>query len=232
MDAPTPGNLLSYLASIPDPRSPMGRRHPLSAILALACCAILCGARGYAAIAQWGRDQEIALMHALGFTRTPPSQGAIQALFARLEVSALEAALSRWVQDLGPPPPAATDPNTPPSAVALDGKTLRGSLQRHQAAVHLLAALDQQTGRVLSQMPVDHKTNEHKAALILLQGMVLQGRVITGDAMFCQRELCQEILDQGGDYFVVVKDNQPTLRQDIEAAFGPPFSPSGAATSA
>lgn len=228
----TSRGLLWYLASVPDPRSPQGRRHPLSAILALACCAVLCGARGYAAIAQWGRDQDIELMHALGFTRTPPSQGAIQAVFTRLDALAFEAALSRWVQTLVARSGLTGDPTPPPCPVALDGKTLRGSLQRYQPAVHVLAALDQQTGCVLGQMRVDDRTNEHKAALTLLKGMVLHGTVITGDAMFCQREVCREILDQGGDYLVVVKDNQPTLRQDIAAAFEPPFSPSGAAASA
>jgi hypothetical protein len=228
MHAQNSPNLLSALAAIPDPRDAKGRRHPLSAVLALACCAILCGARGYAAIAQWGRDQDIELMHALGFTRTPPSQGAIQTVFARLDAAAFEAALSRWVQPLlaqAEPPPG---PAPIPRPVALDGKTLRGSLRSFRAAVHLLAALDHRTGGVLSQMPVDQKTNEHKAALSLLKGMVLHGVVITGDAIFCQREFCQQILDGGGDYFVVVKDNQPTLREAIAAAFEPPFSPSGA----
>ena len=62
-----PGSLLAFLAEIPDPRSRHGRRHALVAMLAHACCAILCGCRGYAAIAQWGRDQPIELMHRLGY---------------------------------------------------------------------------------------------------------------------------------------------------------------------
>jgi len=229
---PAPHSRLSYLAAIPDPRQPKGRRHPLTAILGLACHAILRGARGYAAIAQWGRDHEIALIHALGFTRTPPCQGAIQAVFARLDAEAFEAALSRWIQDLALPAEPEPEPATPPRPVALDGKTPRGSPRRFQAAVHLLATLDHRTGGVLSQRRVDDRTNEQKAALELLKGMVRHGVVITGDAMFCPRELCQEIRDRGGDYRVVVKDNQPTPRAEIAAAFEPPFSPSGAATPA
>jgi hypothetical protein len=65
-------SLLSFLAQVPDPRSRHGRQHPLSAILAVACCAIMCGARGYTAIGQWAQDQDITLMHRLGFTRRPP----------------------------------------------------------------------------------------------------------------------------------------------------------------
>jgi predicted transposase YbfD/YdcC len=89
----------------------------------------------------------------------------------------------------------------------------------------LLALLDQQTGCVLSQSRVDAKTNEHKGALELLKTIVLQGRVITGDAMFCQREVCEEIRDRGGHYFFVVKDNQPTLKESIAADFQAAFSP-------
>ena len=77
------------------------------------------------------------------------------------------------------------------------------------------------------------KTNEHKAALRLLSGLVLEGRLVTGDAIFCQRDLSRQILDGGGHYFWVVKDNQPTLLADIQAALDPgaagAFSPSAAA---
>jgi predicted transposase YbfD/YdcC len=85
--------------------------------------------------------------------------------------------------------------------------------------------LDQRTGCVLSQTRVDAKTNEHKAALELLKGMVLEGRVVTGDAMFCQREVCQQIRDDGGHYLFTVKDNQPTLKESIAAEFRAAFSP-------
>ena len=80
MDAPPNGSLLSFLAEVPDPRSRRGRRHPVSAILALVCCAIMCGAKSYAAIAQWGEDQDIKSRpcHRLGFTRKPPKIGGIR----------------------------------------------------------------------------------------------------------------------------------------------------------
>ncbi|MEO7403406.1 MAG: hypothetical protein ABIU95_07030 [Burkholderiales bacterium] len=72
-------------------------------------------------------------------------------------------------------------------AVAPDGKTLCGTLQAHERAVHLLALLDQRTG----QARVDAKTNEHKGALEILKTLVLEGRVITDDAVFCQRDVCK-----------------------------------------
>lgn len=107
----------------------------------------------------------------------------------------------------------------------MDGKTLCGTLQPHERAVHLLSLLDQRTGCVLSQSRVDAKTNEHKGALEILKTLVLEGRLITGDAIFCQRELCQDIRDRGGHYFFVVKDNQPTLKESIAAEFKAAFSP-------
>src|SRR3954465_2354663 len=118
MPPPEPTSLLAFLADVPDPRDRPGRRHPLVARLAHACCAILCGCRGYAAIVQWGRDQPIEFMHGLGYRRTPASFGAFQGLFARLDADALEAALARWADHLlGPRAGAALRP------VAIDGKT-------------------------------------------------------------------------------------------------------------
>ena len=93
MEAQPAKSLLSFLAAVPDPRSRRGRRHPLSAILALVCCAVLCGAKSYAAIAQWAQDHDIELMHQLGFTRKPPKLGGIRKVLIalRLERSTVEA---------------------------------------------------------------------------------------------------------------------------------------------
>ena len=215
-----PGSLMSPLADVPDPRHAPGKRHPLVAMLAHACCAILRGCRGHAAISQWGRDRPIDLMHELGYRRTPASLDAFQALFSRLDAPALEAALARWAGHLLGP--RATDA---PSAASLDGKSLRGSLSPHSAAIHLLAALDQQAGCVLGRMRVDGKANEHKAAPELLKGMALGGRVITGDAMSCQRDPSRQVIGAGGHYLWKVDDNQPTLEEAIRSAFEPAGSP-------
>ena len=235
MDAsPDPG-LLPFLAQVPDPRSRHGRQHPLPAVLGLACCAILCGARGYAAIAQWAHDQDIALMHRLGFTRRPPKSGGIRKVLLALDRAALEAALTRWAEALLGQVAAADE--GPPDAFALDGKTARGSFDGLKKAVHLLSLVAHESGLTVAQAEVPHggvdKTNEHKAALRLLEGLVLEGRLITGDAMFCQRDLSRQVRAAGGHYLWTVKDNQPTLLADIQAAFSPAadaaFSPSAAA---
>jgi hypothetical protein len=215
------GSLLEYLEQIPDPRGRQGRRHSLAAMLAAVAIAILCGQRGYAGIAHWLRLQSVQVWHRLGFRRTPPTRNAFRTLLMRIPPEDLEQALRQWAADLlGEPLPE--DPLQP---VAMDGKSLCGTLQPHARAVHLLSLFDQRTGCVLSQLPVDSKTNEAKTALEILDTISLRGRVITGDAMFCQREVCQKIVDSGGHYFVVVKENQPTLRADIAAEFQPAFSP-------
>jgi hypothetical protein len=196
-------------------------------MLAAVVCAMLCGARGYSAIVQWLHALPVPWWHRLGFTRRPPKDHAFRDLLANISAEEFEAALRAWISGiLGE---VVTDEQL--RAVAIDGKTLCGTLSAHQRAVHLLSLFDQRLGCVLSQQRVDEKTNEHKAALELLQTIVLKNCVVTGDAIFCQREVCQQIVDSGGDYFIIVKENQPNLQENIAAEFRAAFSP-GERTSA
>jgi hypothetical protein len=205
-----PLSLLEVLAQIPDPRDRRGVRHPLAAILSLAVVAMLCGAKGYEAIAQFGRDKGTALAHALGFRRgKTPCKSTFSVLFRALDIDSFEAALSRWVASRLPPDQELL--------LCVDGKTARGSKDGEAPGVHLVAAYAPAAQAVLAQVQVDAKTNEHKAALQLLGILPLKGRIISGDAMFCQRDLCSAIIAAGGDYIFTVKDNQPSLAIDIAA---------------
>jgi hypothetical protein len=221
MEAQRAASLLSFLADVPDPRSRHGRQHSLSAILGLVCCAVMCGAKSYTAIGQWAHDQDIGLMHRLGFTRKPPKMGGIRKVLIALDPKAFEGALSRWAESLLSMP--VSSELLPPEAFALDGKTARGSFDGLDKAVHLLSLVAHESGLTLAQKQVpnggENKTNEHKTALQLLRGIVLEGRLVTGDAMFCQRDLSQQIIDAHGHYLWFVKDNQPTLLNDIKSAF-------------
>ncbi len=215
------GSLLEYLQQIPDPRGRQGLRHELKAMLATVVCAFLQGARGYSATAQWIHAQEVALWHELGYRRRPPTLGAFRKLLMAIPPEQFEAAVRNWVRHcLGDP--AADQPLQP---VSLDGKALCGTLKGLDRVVHLLSVLDQATGCTLSQNRVDDRTNEAKTALVLLRTLVLKGRVVTGDAMFCQREVCEQILHQGGHYFFALKDNQPSLKETVAADFQAAFSP-------
>ncbi len=206
----TPLSLLDVLAQVPDPRSRHGRRHPLPAILSLAVLAMLSGAKSYQAIAQFGRDKGFALAHALGFTRgKTPTKSTFSVLFRILDVQAFEEVLSRWI--------ASRVPEGQEKPISLDGKTARGSRDGEVPGQHLVAAYCATAQAVLAQIKVDAKTNEHKAALNLLGILPVKGNILTGDALFCQRDLCAAILEAGGDYVFTAKDNQPSLVIDIAA---------------
>jgi hypothetical protein len=205
-------SLLEVLAEVPDPRSRHGRRHPLPAILSLTVLAMLSGAQSYQAIAQFGRDKGIALAHLLGFRRKTPTKSTFSVLFRILDVQAFEQAVSRWM--------ASRVPEEPEQALSLDGKTARGSRDGEVPGQHLVAAYCAEAQAVLAQVKVDAKTNEHKAALELLGILPVKGKVITGDALLCQRDICAAIIAAGGDYVFTVKDNQPSLVIDIQAGLG------------
>jgi len=204
-----PLNLLDVLAQIPDPRTRKGIRHPLPAILSLVVLAMLTGAKSYTAIAQFGRDKGFALAFALGFRRgKTPTKSTLSDLFRRLDIAAFEAAVGCWVASRLPDGEL---------HICLDGKTVRGSKDGDAPGHHLVAAYAPAAQAVLTQLRVDAKTNEHKAALALLGILPLQGRLFTGDAMFCQRDVAEKIVAGGGDYVLFAKDNQPRLVIDINA---------------
>jgi hypothetical protein len=190
-------------------------------MLATVVCAMLCGARGYDGIAGWIHAQEPRIWHWLGYFRRPPSANAFRDLLMALSPADLEAAVRGWITAVVGHPPAGSCLQ----AVALDGKSLRGTCAAGQRLVHLLSVLDQATGCVLSQMQVADKSNEIVAAPELLKTLVLQGRVVTADALHCQRQLCRQIVDSGGHYLFVVKDNQSDLKEAVAAEFQAGFSP-------
>lgn len=225
MEAAPAGSLLACLRQIPDPRGAHGRRHSSAAMLATIVCAVLCGARGFDGIAQWIHAQRPELWYLLGYFRRPPTSGAFRYLLTKLSPEVLEQSLRRWIAPLVEAPPE----DELPHAVAMDGKTLCGTMGEHGRSLELLSLFDQRTGCVLSQMQVPQDTNEAKAALPILRTLVLSGRVVTADAMFCQPEICREIVDSGGDYLIVVKDNQRELKETIAGDFLPGFSPRDAA---
>ncbi len=216
-------SLLAVLAEVSDPRSRRGRVHPLPAILALVVLAMLRGCKGPVAIAQFGRDYGTPLAHALGFKRgKTPAASCLSRLLCRLDAVAFEAALGRWIQSRTPAPASPPDGETAPEKepLSIDGKTLRGSRDGAVPGQHLVAAYAPLVEAVLVQVQVDAKTNEHKAALQLLGILPVQGRIVLGDALFCQRDVCAKIVEQGGDYLFFTKAHQPGLQTDIAAGFG------------
>ena len=209
--------LLATLHEIPDPRHARGRRHPLAAILALMCAAMLCGYRSYSAIADWGRCYGQQLARALGFTHAKtPCAATLHHVLRKLNGPLVEAALGAWAESvLTALPPVAGELE----AMAIDGKTLRGSRKQGAPAVHLLSALSQRLGLTLWQQAVADKTNEIPVLEEMLRELVVEGRVITVDALLTQRAIAERIVQGGGEYVMIVKGNQPQLHQDIHLVF-------------
>ncbi len=143
-----PPSLSERFASLPDPRSRLGRRHPLPAVLGLITVAVLCGARSLESAAQFARDRGSGFGAALGFTRRDtPCKAMLSNLLRRLDLGAFERALSDWIADrLGP---------GDAREIAIDGKALRGSADGSLPGVHLLAAYAPDPGVVLAQLRVD-----------------------------------------------------------------------------
>ena len=213
------GHLIDILAEVPDPRNAKGKRHPLCAILALSVIAIMCGYRSYSAIAQWGRTYSPALIQALGFTRAQtPCAATLHNLFKRLDIGKLEAVLSQWVtQTL-----QSVSGGSGSMAVAIDGKTLRGSAKQNASVSHLLSVVSHQLGVTIIQKAVDTKTNEIPISTEILSAFDIRGKIVTTDALLTQRDFCQKVSALDADYVVPVGLNHKQLHHDIRCLFDPP----------
>jgi predicted transposase YbfD/YdcC len=218
-----PLHLLAAFARVPDPRRPHGRRFSLRAILALAVVAILSNHLSVLAIAQWGKRQSPALLAALGFPDgITPHQTTVQRLFRKLDPLPLAAALTAC---FAPTPPSGT-PTRGREGVAFDGKAQRGRLacaDHPEYPVHMLSAVLHDLGIVLAQTPLDHAGEKAEAELTaaptLVGRLAWAERVVTGDALYCDRDFCTTIVDAQGDYLVIVKENQATLLRAITTLF-------------
>jgi hypothetical protein len=207
-----PCTLYEALATLPDPRSRRGLTHPLPAIMGLVTLAMLMGRKSLRGISRFGRQYGAPLAHALGFRRgKTPTFSTLSTTLRRFDARSLEAILARWIE-------GRIDRDTVES-ISIDGKTLRGSRAGEVPGHHLVAAYAPAVKAVLAQLRVDAKTNEHKAALELLGILPVKGKVVLGDAMFCQRDLAEAVVEAGGEYLLVAKDNQPGLVRDLQAGF-------------
>ena len=217
--------LHTELQQIPDPRQASGKRHPLAAMLAVACVAMLCGYRSPYAIAGWINNYGHGYLRRFGFTRErPPAQITWYRVLGQIDYVALEVRLAHWASQAVSALSSALDLR----GIACDGKTLRGSAQQGAADTHLLSAVAHQLGITLAQLAVPDKTNEIGAIVELLSMLVLHGCVITTDALLTQVKVAEQILAGQGDYVFIVKENQPTLYADIKLLFdAPPPLPRG-----
>lgn len=208
-----PTSLEACFNDLPDPRVQGRCDHKLMDILIIAVCAALCGADSWVGVATVARAKEAWFRQFLKLENGIPSHDTFGDVFATIDSEAFQTRFMGWVE--------AVFRVTKGQVVALDGKTLRGSHKRGagKEAIHLVNAWAVSNGIVLGQRKVDGKTNEITAIPELLRLLNVSGCIVTIDAMGCQKQLTQTIRDEHADYLLRVKDNQRTLKQDLEDWF-------------
>lgn len=210
------GRLYESLRLLSDKRQPKGKRYPLAVVLLLLLLAKLAGQDRPSGIAQWvalRRRQLVAMLQLK--RRTVPCHNTYRRVMqTAVDVTELQSLVTAFLTQ--------ESVDNQPVLVAVDGKTLRGTIPTgHNQGVHLLAAYLPAEGLVLMQVAVDKKENEIVAAPRLLEAIDLRDKIVCGDAMLTQRELSVQILEAGGDYLWLAKENQPALLDDIQEVFDP-----------
>ena len=206
-------DLLAALAAVPDPRKARGCRHRLVTVLAIGVCAVLAGARSYVAIAEWAHELPVSALLRLGIGRRAPNESTVRRILQKIDLDALDAAVSGWL--------IARRPDPPPGqmrVVAVDGKTARGARTEDGTQVHLLAAFDPASGVVLGQTQVSGeggKSSEIPAFAPLLDRIDLTDVLLTADALHTQRRHADYLHHRGGHYLLIAKANQPTLHAQL-----------------
>lgn len=216
--------LYERLRRLPDCRKRRGVRHCFATVLTVSMGAILSGARSYAAVAEWAANLTQNQLRRLQARRHPetsryeaPSEPTIRRVLQKADAETVDRTLGEWLL-------STTDRE---DGIAIDGKTLKGARRSNGTQVHLLSAFLHQQGITVAQREVDEKSNEIPELKHLLSPLDVKGHVITADSLHTQRETARWIVeDKGADYVFIVKENQKTLRGDLQALQEEDFSPS------
>ena len=207
-----------HFSTISDPRLDRKKRHKLSDIFFISLCAMICGAEDWVAIELFGKSKEAWFTEVLGLNHGIPSHDTFGKVFAMIDTEQFSTCFSNWVKDIAK--------LSAGEVIAIDGKSLRRSLDRStkKAAIHMVSAWATQNQLVLGQQRVDHKSNKITAIPKLLMQLDIRGTVVTLDAMGCQTQIAQDIVDKEADYLLSLKGNQGTLHQDVKLFFESPHT--------
>ncbi len=210
------GSIGSYFESLSDPRHSRNRKHPLTEVIVISICGIICGCGGPTAIHAWAKHRKDWLSEFLSLPNGIPSRDCIRRVLMALQPEAFQNCFQEWIADA-----VQTKENGPARLIAIDGKTCRGSHDRSQGlgALHVVSAWASEEGIALGQVATEAKSNEITAIPQLLEQIDLEGTLVTIDAIGCQKEIAKQIVEGDGDFVLAVKDNQPTLKEFIESYF-------------
>lgn len=213
MDKKPTAKIEKHFGNISDPRIGNAKRHKLLDILVIAICAVICGADGWSDIELFGKNKRGWLEKFLELPHGIPSHDTFGRVFALINPEEFRRSFMEWVQ--------AINELTQGQVVAVDGKQLRGSRDKAngRAAINLVSAWATANQLVLGQVKVDEHSNEITAIPRLLQMLDLSGCLVTIDAIGTQTEIARQIVEQGGDYLLAVKENQGRLYDDLEYLF-------------
>jgi predicted transposase YbfD/YdcC len=202
-----------HFSDWPDPRRQAGRRHGLGDILAIAMCAVTCGADDWSEVAEFGRIRESFFRRFLKLPHGIPWHDTFGRVLAALEQAAFERCLVSWVNALAG--------GSNGKLIPIDGKTLRRSFNRadKKAAIHMVSAWAVDKELVFGQLATEAKSNEITAIPRLLELLDLDGATVTIDAEGCQKEIAAKIVAGGGDYVLALKGNQPTMYEEVKLLF-------------
>ena len=206
-------SILDHFADLDDPRVERTRRHKLVDIIAIAICAIICGADSWVHVELFGRSKLEWFQTFLELPNGVPSHDTFGDVFARLDPEQFQSCFMAWTQAIAE--------LLPEEVVAIDGKTARRShgCAGGKGAMHLVSAWATQNTLTLGQVRTAEKSNEITAIPQLLDLLDLHGCIVTIDAMGCQREIAQQITDGGANYVLAVKENQGQLHEGIRDLF-------------
>ena len=208
---PKTKSLADHLAVVPDPRKIRGQRHILLDIILIAVLGTLSGVDDWEGIEVFAEEQEAWLRTFLELPHGVPSHDTFNRVFRMLDAKAFAEAFLAWMKGVRA--------KMPGDVVALDGKTLRGSLAEGKPALHVVSAWSTANHFVLGQRSVDAKSNEITAIPELLKVLELKGCIVTIDAMGCQKEIAKGIVKRKADYVLAVKGNQESLHNAVLAGF-------------
>ena len=202
--------LQEAFAGVEDHRRGPAQRYGLQEMIAMAICAVLCGSESWVDIADWCEDEEEWLKTFLELSQGTPSHDTFGKVFRVLDAAVFESCFRAWIASLV---------GAVKGVVALDGKTVRGSKDGPNRALHMVSAYATELGVSLGQEGTAGKGNELAGIKALLDTLVLKGCIVTMDALGCQTDVADKIVTQGGDYVLAVKNNQKNLSQAIVEFF-------------